>query len=120
MRTKPFLLGLSAGIVGGLATAIFTAPQSGNQLRSNIVNNTRECKLTLNELAAQTKAVGKAFSSLKYEVKNNIPKVFSELKTSFSNYKEEIKPDSIKLKEELEELQKSIIEIENNLSKIRK
>ena len=50
MRAKPFLLGLSAGIVGRNSTAIFTTPQTGNQLRSNIVRNTKVLTNTINEL----------------------------------------------------------------------
>ena len=44
MRAKPFFLGLSVGLIGGLATAIFTTPQSGDQLRSHITSNAKTTK----------------------------------------------------------------------------
>lgn len=120
MRAKPFLIGLSAGILGGMTAAIFTTPQTGNHLRKNIANNAKNVKLTIEELTQQISGIKNAFSTLKYEVQNTIPKIFTDLSRSISNYKEEIQPETIKLKEELEELQKTIDEIENNLSSIRK
>lgn len=120
MRAKPFLIGLSAGIIGGIATAIFTTPQTGDHLRKNIVNNAKNAKVTIGELGQQIDGIKNAVSTFKYEVQNTIPKIFNDLANSISNYKAEIQPESQKLKEELEQLQNSINEIENNLSKITK
>lgn len=118
MKAKPFLIGLSTGIVGGITAIIFTTPQSGQQLRSNIIHNAKNAKNNLIEIKQQSSNVKQSVSSLKYEAQNNIPKIIMELKGSFLNFKQEIEPDTVKLKEEIDRLQKSITEIENNLSEI--
>ncbi|MDI7743029.1 YtxH domain-containing protein [Lysinibacillus fusiformis] len=116
MRAKPFLIGLSAGVIGGLTTIFFTAPQPGKQIRSSIVRNTKIAKSNLEEIKEQSKSIKDSITTLKNEVKNNIPEIMNELKNSISTFSQEIEPDTAKLKEEIDGLQKSIIEIENNLS----
>lgn len=54
MRAKTFLIGLSTGIVGGIAAVLFTTPQTGEQLRSNILENSKKAKENLLELKKQT------------------------------------------------------------------
>ena len=116
MKAKPFLLGLTAGIVGGITTILFTTPQPGKQVRLNIVDNSKKAKSDLSMVKDQAIQVKQSVSTLKNEAKNNIPKIINELKTSISNFKEEVEPQSEKLKQELEGLQQSIVEIEKNLS----
>ncbi|MCM3388615.1 YtxH domain-containing protein [Ureibacillus chungkukjangi] len=116
MRAKPFLIGLSAGVVGGLTTIIFTTPQSGKQIRSSIVQNTKIAKTNLEEIKHHSSSVKDSILTLKNEVKNNIPEIMNQLKESISKFNQDIEPDTAKLKEEIDGLQKSIIEIENNLS----
>ncbi|SOC16812.1 gas vesicle protein [Ureibacillus xyleni] len=118
MRAKPFLLGISTGIIGGLTAILFTTPQTGPQLRSNIITNSKKAKENLLELKKHTSNLKDASFSLKNEVENNIPKIITELKDSISSFKQAIEPDATKLKEEIEGLQKSITEIENNLSEL--
>ncbi len=120
MKTKTFLLGVTAGLVGGLTAAILTAPQSGDQLRSNISRNTKIAKDNVNDLIQKTASLKVAVVQLKNEVKNNIPNIISDLKQSITKYSHEIEPGAIKLKQELEGLQNSIAKIEKNLDKINK
>lgn len=116
MRTKPFLIGLSAGVVGGITAILFTTPQPGKQIRSNITRNSKIAKTNLEEIKHHTMSIKDSITTLKNEVKNNIPEIMTELKNSISTFTQEIEPDTSKLKEEIDGLQKSIIEIENNLS----
>lgn len=116
MRTKPFLFGLSAGVIGGLTAIIFTTPQSGKQLRSSIVQNSKVAKSNLEEIKHHSYSVKDSIATLKNEVKNNIPEIVKGVKQAFSKFTQDVEPDSSKLKEEIDGLQKSIIEIENNLS----
>lgn len=53
MRAKTFLIGLSTGIVGGIAAVLFTTPQTGEQLRSNILENSKKAKENLLELKSK-------------------------------------------------------------------
>ncbi|MDN4493173.1 YtxH domain-containing protein [Ureibacillus aquaedulcis] len=116
MRTKPFLIGLSAGVIGGLTALLFTAPQPGKQIRSNISRNSKIAKSYLGEVKHHSVSVKDSFTTIKSEVKNNIPEIINGLKHSFSRFSQDIEPETAKLKEEIDGLQKSIIEIENNLS----
>lgn len=117
MKAKTFLTGLSFGIIGGVVSVLFTTPQSGKQLRANISNFCSSTKDTVNNLLNQTKDVKNSFTLLKNEVEYNIPNIITETKTAFSNFKKETEPNLIHLKEEIENLQNSIVEIENNLSR---
>ncbi len=120
MRGKPFLIGLSTGVIGGIAAILFTTPQSGKQIRSNIVSNAKQAKITLSEMKSQIHTIKQSISTLNYEAKNNIPKIINDLKHSITNFKDDIEPDTLKLREEIEGLQKTITEFENNLSEINK
>lgn len=120
MKAKPFLIGLTAGIIGGAAAIIFTAPQSGEQLRSNLARNTASAKDKLNDVKAQAMNVKQSFTTLSYEAKNNIPQIINELKDTFTNFKQDIEPGTVKLQQEIENLQKSIAEIEKNLPQNQK
>ncbi|MFC7688233.1 YtxH domain-containing protein [Ureibacillus sp. GCM10028918] len=116
MQAKPFLIGLSAGVIGGLTALLLTAPQSGKQLRSNIAKNSKVAKSYLGDVKHHSRSVKDSITTITNEVKNNIPEIMNELKHSISRFTQEIEPDTAKLKEEIDGLQKSIIEIENNLS----
>ena len=116
MKAKPFLIGLTAGIVGGAIATILSAPQSGKQLRTNISSFSTSTKERLNDVNFQTKNVKQSFSNLSNEVKNNIPQIIKELSQSFTSFKQQIEPETALLKQEIEGLQKSIGEIEQNLS----
>lgn len=120
MRAKPFFIGLSAGVIGGLTSILFTAPQSGKQLRSNIAHTSKQAKLNLEEVKHHSASVKDSVMTLKNEAKNNIPKIIDELKGSISAYKDEIGPKTDKLKEEIDSLKNSINEIEQNLSNLNK
>lgn len=118
MKAKTLFLGITVGLVGGLATAIITTPQSGEQLRSNIVRNAKSTKENLHDVKQQVSTLKDSVIKLTNEAKNNIPKIISDLKTNISKFSHEIKPDATILKEELDNLQNSIAEIENNLNKL--
>lgn len=120
MKAKTFLTGLSIGLFAGIATAIATAPQPGQQLRSTIARNTSTFKNQLADIKNETGNVKQAISAFTGEAKNNIPKIINEMKDTITNFKNEIEPDATKLKQEIESLQNSIGEIEKNLSQIRR
>ena len=115
MNTKSFLLGLTTGIVSGAAVVLFSAPQSGEQLRQNIASNTTSAKLKLQDVKSNAKNVKASISTLIAEAQNNIPSIINEMKDNLTSFKEEIEPETIKLKQEIEGLQNSFNEIEKNI-----
>lgn len=45
MKAKPFLLGLTTGIIGGTIAVLFSTPQSGQQLRASVRQNVYQTKV---------------------------------------------------------------------------
>ncbi|WP_413363543.1 YtxH domain-containing protein [Lysinibacillus sp. 3P01SB] len=120
MKAKTFLTGLSIGVFAGIATAIVTAPQPGQQLRSTIARNAAIFKHQLADIKNETTNVKQSITAFTGEAKNNIPKIINEMKDTITNFKNDIEPETAKLKQEIENLQNSIGEIEKNLSQNRK
>ena len=115
MNAKSFLIGLTAGIVSGAAVVLFSAPQSGEQLRNKIASNTMSAKLKFQDVKSNAQNVKESISTLITEAQNNIPSIINEMKDNLASFKEEIEPETLKLKQEIEGLQNSIKEIEKNI-----
>ncbi|MEK4701121.1 YtxH domain-containing protein [Solibacillus sp. FSL R7-0668] len=112
MKAKSFLLGLTTGLVGGAIAVLFSAPQSGEQLRQNIARNTARAKSKLQDVQVEMDHVKQSILTLKSEAQNNMPSIINELKDNFTTFKAEIEPEAKILKQEIENLQNSIDEIE--------
>ncbi|MER2029248.1 MAG: YtxH domain-containing protein [Solibacillus sp.] len=115
MKAKSFLLGITTGIVSGAAVILFTAPQSGTALRQNLLGNTKNAKSKLQDVQHELNNVMQSITTLKAEVQNSMPSIVNELKDNFANFKTQIEPEAINLKQEIEKLQNSISEIEKNI-----
>lgn len=120
MKAKPFLIGLSAGMIGGTIAVVFSAPQSGKTLRTNLTANWQSSKDIVADFKVQIHHVKEAIFTLSTEAKSNIPKIINELKNNIQTFKTEIEPISNQLQQEIDSLQKSIEEIEKNLNQIAK
>ncbi|EON74189.1 YtxH domain-containing protein [Lysinibacillus sphaericus] len=116
MKAKPFLIGLTTGIVGGTIAVLFSTPQSGQQLRTTLLSNADNTKDKLQDIKYQAGNVKQSVNSLTNEAKNNIPKIINELKQSITKFTEEIEPTKNNLQQEIESLQNSISEIEKNIA----
>lgn len=120
MKASTFLTGVIVGVAAGVAVAVSVAPQSGQQLRSNLSSNTNRYKNQLLAVKQEGGNVGQALTAFTNEAKNNIPQIIRELKETFTNFKNDIEPETNKLKQEIESLQNSLSEIEQNISKYTK
>ncbi|GLC89876.1 YtxH domain-containing protein [Lysinibacillus piscis] len=116
MKAKPFLVGLAAGIVGGAAAILFSTPQSGQDLRTTLCTNFSTTKEKMSDVRQQTKVVNQSIQTFTNEAKNNIPKIITDLKQSITTFTQEIEPTKNNLQQDLEALQKSISEIEQNIA----
>lgn len=116
MKTKPFLIGLTAGIVGGTIAVLFSTPQSGQQLRSNLQANTDSAKEKIQDVKLQVSNVKHSVNNLRSEAKNNIPQIINDLKQSINTFSTEIEPTQNKLQQEIDALQNSISVIEKNIA----
>lgn len=117
MKTKPFLIGLTAGLVGGTLAVLFSTPQSGQQLRSKIKANTDSSKENFQDVKLQVSNVKQSIHTLTNEAKNNIPQIINDLRTSIDSFSTEIEPSKNNLQQEIEALQNSISLIEKNIAK---
>lgn len=117
MKTKTFLIGLTAGLVGGTIAALFSTPQSGQQLRSTIKSNTERTKENFQDVKLQLSNVNESIHTLTNEAKNNIPLIINDLKTSIDSFSTEIEPSKNNLQQEIKALQNSISSIEKNIAK---
>lgn len=120
MKAKTFLTGVLVGITAGATLSIAMAPQSGQQLRGRLANNSSRYKQQFAEVIQESENVKQAITAFTYEAKNNIPQIIHELKETISNFKNEIEPETQNIKQEIENLQKSFTEIEQNISKYMK
>ena len=115
MKVKSFLLGVTTGIVSGAAVILFSTPQSGTELRKNLIANTKNIKSKLHEVQGELNNVKQSITTLKAEAQNNMPSIINELKDNLTTFKTEIEPETALLKQEIENLQNSISEIEKNI-----
>ncbi|CEA03025.1 YtxH-like protein [Metalysinibacillus saudimassiliensis] len=119
MKAKNFLLGVTAGVVGGMAVAAFIAPQSGNDLRTTLKSNTTNLKARIAETRDEVNHVKASITTLTSVAKNNIPQIVNELKETIQRFQKEIEPNTTHLQQEIGSLQQSIGEIEKNISELR-
>ncbi|WP_431027897.1 YtxH domain-containing protein [Lysinibacillus sp. LZ02] len=120
MKAKTFFTGVGVGLVTGMVATIITAPQAGKQLRSTIIRNATTFKDQLIDVKNETSNVKQSIITFTEETKNNMPKIINELKETIVTFKNEIEPETEKLKQEIENLQNSINEIEKNIPQTRK
>lgn len=116
MKTKPFLIGLTAGLVGGTIAVLFSTPQSGQQLRFNLKSNADSTKEKFQDVKLQVGNVKHSINTLTNEAKNNIPQIINDLRTSINKFSTEIEPTKNNLQQEIEALQNSISLIEKNIA----
>ena len=69
MKAKPFLLGLTTGIIGGTIAVLFSTPQSGQQLRASVKQNVDQTKGMLLDVKQQVGTVKQSVNTLTNEVK---------------------------------------------------
>ena len=117
MKAKTFLIGLTAGVVGGTIAIILSTPQSGKEFRSNLKTNVATSKDMLDDVTEQIKHVKSAIINFTSEAKNNIPQIITELMDSIQTFQHDIEPEKNNLQQEIETLQNTISEIEKNLNK---
>ncbi|GGG23193.1 hypothetical protein GCM10007425_17150 [Lysinibacillus alkalisoli] len=119
MKVSKFIFGLTAGIVGGLAVASLTAPQSGQQLRNTLKTNSTHLRERIADTRFEANNVKQSINEFTSVAKNNIPQIVNELKETLQRFQKEIEPSKQNLQQEISVLQQSIGEIEKNVSELK-
>lgn len=120
MRASRFFLGLATGLAAGAATALFSAPQSGQDLRTSVKSTSSEWKEYLNELKEKVNGLKESINHLTEEAKSQLPETVEGLKSSLENWTESTAPAKEHLQLEIMAIQNAIEELQNTLSKDKK
>ena len=120
MKASRFFLGLATGLVAGAATALFSAPQSGEDLRTSVKSTSSEWKEYLNELKVKVNGLKESINHLTEEAKSQLPETVEGLKSSLETWTESTAPAKEHLQLEIMAIQNAIEELQNTLSKDKK
>ena len=120
MKVSTFLVGLATGVLAGSTAVLFSTPQSGSELRTNVKTASSDWKEKLSEVKFQFSDLKQSISKLTSESKVRVPQTLEELKKSVQKWQTETAPIQDNLKNEIESIQKAMEELELSLAKHRK
>lgn len=120
MKASRFFLGLATGVAAGAATALFSAPQSGQEFRTTMKSTSSEWKEYLNELKEKVNGLKESINHLTEEAKAQLPEAVDGLKASLETWTESTAPAKEHLQLEIMAIQNAIEELQNTISKDKK
>lgn len=120
MKASRFFLGLATGLTAGAAAALFSAPQSGEEFRTNMKSTSAEWKEYLNELKEKVNNLKESVNHLTEEAKSQLPEAVDGLKASLETWTESTAPAKEHLQLEIMAIQNSIEELQKTISKNKK
>lgn len=120
MKASRFFLGLATGLAAGAATALFSAPQSGQEFRTTMKSTSAEWKEYLNELKEKVNGLKESINHLTEEAKAQLPEAVDGLKASLETWTESTAPAKEHLQLEIMAIQNAIEELQNTISKDKK
>lgn len=120
MKASRFFLGLAIGLAAGAATALFSAPQSGQEFRTTVKSSSSEWKEYLNELKEKVNGLKESINHLTEEAKSQLPEAVDGLKASLETWTESTAPAKEHLQLEIMAIQNAIEELQNTISKDKK
>ncbi|WP_142828758.1 YtxH domain-containing protein [Planococcus soli] len=120
MKASKFFLGLATGLAAGAATALFSAPQSGEEFRTTMKSTSSEWKEYLNELKEKVNGLKESINHLTEEAKAQLPEAVDGLKASLETWTESTAPAKEHLQLEIMAIQNAIEELQNTISKDKK
>lgn len=120
MKVSTFLVGLATGVLAGSTAVLFSTPQSGSELRTNVKTASSDWKEKLSEVKFQFSDLKQSISKLTCESKVLVPQTVEELKKSVQKWQTDTAPIQDNLKNEIESIQKAMEELEISLAKHQK
>ena len=120
MKASTFFVGLVSGVLAGSAAVLFSTPQSGSELRSNVKTVSSDWKEKLSEVKFQINDLKQSIASLTKEAKTEIPQTIEELKQSVQEWQTETAPIQENLQNEITSIQMAMEELEKSLAKHQK
>ena len=120
MKASTFFIGLVTGVVAGSAAALFSTPQSGSELRSNVKTASSDWKEKLSEVKFQISDLKQSIARLSKETKTEIPQTIDELKQSVQLWQNQTGPIQENLQNEISSIQIAMEELEKSIAKHQK
>jgi len=117
MKASTFFVGLVTGVIAGSAAVLFSTPQSGSDLRSNVKTVSSDWKEKLAEVKFQISDLKKSIAGLSKEAKTEIPQTIEELKVSVQAWQSETAPMQENLQNEIASILTAMEELEKSLVK---
>ncbi|HSO57643.1 MAG TPA: YtxH domain-containing protein [Paenisporosarcina sp.] len=120
MKASTFFIGLVTGVVAGSAAALFSTPQSGSELRSNVKTASSDWKDKLSEVKFQISDLKQSITRLTKEAKTDVPQTIDELKQSVQLWQNQTGPIQENLQNEISSIQMAMEELEKSIAKHQK
>ncbi|MGB5945942.1 YtxH domain-containing protein [Paenisporosarcina sp.] len=120
MKASTFFIGLVTGVVAGSAAALFSTPQSGSELRSNVKTASSDWKDKLSEVKFQLSDLKQSIARLTKEAKTEVPQTIDELKHSVQMWQNQTGPIQENLQNEISSIQMAMEELEKSIAKHQK
>jgi gas vesicle protein len=120
MKASTFFIGLVTGVVAGSAAALFSTPQSGSELRTNVKTASSDWKEKLSEVKFQISDLKQSIARLSKEAKTEIPQTIDELKQSVQLWQNQTGPIQENLQNEISSIQMAMEELEKSIAKHQK
>lgn len=120
MKASRFFLGLATGVAAGAATALFSAPQSGQEFRTSMKSTSSEWKEYLAELKEKVNGLKESINHLTEEAKSQLPEAVDGLKASLETWTESTAPAKEHLQLEIMAIQNAIEELQKTITKDKK
>lgn len=108
MNTKSLLYGFVTGIALGSIATLLTTPKSGNEVQKIIKDNYDKLNDFMSNAKKETIAVKDQVKETIQISTDTIKTVSNELKDSVQTWQSEVEPALAKLKEDIEQLTKSV------------
>ena len=115
MSAKSFLSGFLIGGIAAGITTLLTTPYSGKEVRKACNENGKAFLQHIQELKLDLNEIKDSVKTATVEGKTVFSTFIEDLKRSLETWKEEVKPHQELLQKELDELQSTINELENDL-----
>lgn len=120
MKASNFFIGLATGLAAGAAATLFSAPQSGEELRTSVKTASSDWKEKLADVKDQVNKLKESINTLKTEAAAQVPGAMDGLKQSMEKWQEETGPAKEHLQLEILAIQNAIEELQKTISKDKK
>ena len=115
MKASTFFLGLVTGSVAAAVTVLYSAPQSGNDLRKTVKNASTDMKDKLKDVRGCVDDLKDSIASLTQEAKVAIPAAIDGIKGSVEQWQQATEPNKERMEKEIAAIQKALEELEQSL-----